>query len=80
MKRNCKAKFFALLNSSICHDVRQQIDLSLLRRCLLQRALKYKYLSADFYFSAGSEVGRATIKSTAEKIIKLCAIETPPLI
>ena len=34
MKRNCKAKFFALLNSSICHDVRQRIDLSLLRRCL----------------------------------------------
>ena len=42
MKRNCKAKFFALLNSSICHDVRQQIDLSLLRRWLLRRAVLIK--------------------------------------
>ena len=50
MKRNCKAKFFALLNSSICHDVRQRIDLSLLRRCLrlAQRHLseKRRFLAA----------------------------------
>ena len=43
MKRNCKAKFFALLNSSICHDVRQRIDLSLLRRW--QGASKGVFLS-----------------------------------
>ena len=67
MKRNCKAKFFALLNSSICHDVRQRIDLSLLRRWLLRRALMYKLLSTDFYVGARSEVSWTTFELTAEK-------------
>ena len=39
----------------------------------MRRALKYKLLYIDFYFGAGSEVSRATIKSTTEKIIILCS-------
>ena len=64
MKRNCKAKFFALLNSSICHDVRQRIDLSLLRRW--QGASKGVFLST---FSALEKVEESSGGDTPEREI-----------
>ena len=40
----------------------------------------YKRQSIVFHFGTRSEMGRDTIESNTERIIKLCTIETPPLI